>query len=122
MKHIISMILLSFSLAACSSAGGNGAVTAVESYLQAKVSGDADTITALLCSEMERDLQREIASFSSVTDARIDGMACTAAENVVTCEGTIVATYGLNEETFPLTRYNVVQEDGEWRWCGEARD
>ena len=34
--------------------------------------------------------------------------------------GKIVALYGAQQTEFPLTTYRVVQEDGEWKWCGEA--
>jgi hypothetical protein len=49
-------------------------------------------------------------------------MACVFEEatSTVRCDGTIVALYGTEETEFPLTAYRVVQEDGEWRWCGEA--
>ena len=49
-------------------------------------------------------------------------MTCTREgdSNVVTCTGQIVATYGTEQTSFPLTSYTVVQEDGEWKWCGEA--
>jgi hypothetical protein len=40
--------------------------------------------------------------------------------DIVQCDGKIVATYGTEDTEFPLTSYRVVQEDGEWKWCGEA--
>ncbi len=107
-------------IAACGGAGDPAET--VENYLQAKVDGDGDALRGLLCSEMESVLERETRSFESVSEARIEGMACTFEEatNTVRCEGTIVALYGTEESEFPLTSYRVVQEDGEWRWCGEA--
>jgi hypothetical protein len=106
---------------ACGGGGGDPAET-VENYLQAKVEGDGDTLRGLLCSEMESALERETRSFESVSGVTIEGMACTFEESssTVRCEGTIVALYGTEETEFPLTNYRVVQEDGEWRWCGEA--
>ena len=116
---LITLILL---LAACSSPGADGMTTTVESYMQAKAQGDAATIRQLLCSEMEAVLERETRTFESVSDVRIDGMACRQAgdKDVVTCEGKIVATYGAEDTEFPLGSYRVVEEDGEWKWCGEA--
>lgn len=93
---------------------------AVERYLQAKVDGDEAAVRSLLCSAMESDLNRELASFATV-DARIDGMECQRGEgDTVTCSGSIFILYGTEEREFPLETYNVVQEDGEWKWCGEA--
>ncbi|MBK8935167.1 MAG: hypothetical protein IPM76_23200 [Chloroflexi bacterium] len=110
-------------LAACG--GDNGAgdpAQTVEQYLQAKADGDADTIRALLCADMEQFLERESRTFDSVSGVHIDGMVCTrdGSSDVVRCEGKIVATYGTEDTEFPLTSYRVVQEDGEWKWCGEA--
>jgi hypothetical protein len=67
------------------------------------------------------DFDREAMSFDGV-EASIEGMACTSDEggDTVTCEGTIVAVYGGENRDFPLGTYNVVEEDGEWKWCGES--
>jgi len=106
--------------AACTSSGGDPAKT-VEDYLTAKVAGDETTLRGLLCSSMEADLQREAESFAGL-DAKLEGMSCQRQgdSDVVTCSGQIVATYGTENTSFPLTSYKVVQEDGEWKWCGEA--
>lgn len=94
---------------------------AVERYLQAKVEGDIDTMRGLLCAEMEADLDREAHTFDTVTGVTIEGMECeSSAANTVTCSGEIVASYGAENTTFPLETYRVVQEDGIWKWCGEA--
>jgi hypothetical protein len=117
------LFLCFFLLAACGG-GGSAADPAdtVEKYLTAKVSGDGDTVRSLLCSEMEAAQDREANAFTSVTGATIEGMECTrAGENdVVTCSGTIKAVYGTEAAEFALSSYKVVQEDGEWKWCGET--
>lgn len=95
-------------------------VTVVESYLQAKVNSDEDSIRSLICSELESTIEREVASFASV-EASIKDMSCASAANVVSCTGQIVAVYGTENREFPLTSYRVVEEDGEWRWCGEGQ-
>ena len=117
---IWTILLLSLILVACG--GGGDPAEAVEGYLQAKVEGDAEQIRALLCSEMESVLDREIHTFDSVTGVTIEGMACQRVGDgdVVDCQGTIVALYGSEETEFPLVAYRVVEEDGEWKWCGEA--
>ncbi len=113
---------LMFVLAACAGGSAGDPAQTVEKYLQAKVEANEQVIRSLLCSEMEANAFQEINAFTSVTGAHIEGMACQWHEgmDVVTCEGKIVATYGTEETEFPLTAYRVVQEDGEWKWCGET--
>lgn len=128
MKRItltLLLMLLTVLAAACggsSSSGGGDPAKTVERYLTAKVGRDAETVRALLCSEMESVLERETRAFDSVSDARIEGMACTAEGDgtTVRCTGTIVASYGTENTEFQLTAYRVVEEDGEYKWCGEA--
>ena len=109
-------------LAACAVGEARDPAKTVEKYLQAKINGDAKTLRPLLCSQMEANLEREAMAFSSVTGVRLDGMACErqGAGDTVRCRGKIVALYGAQQTEFPLTSYRVVQEDGEWKWCGEA--
>ncbi len=123
-KFIFALIILTLLLAACGNgeSGGGDPAKAVEMYMQAKITSDEATIRSLLCSEMEQDVDREIMSFSSVSDAKIEGMSCTDTGNGrVACEGTIVALYGTEETEFQLATYRAVQEDGEWKWCGETQ-
>lgn len=119
---VLVILLFSAGLTACGSdAGGGDPAANVEKYLQAKVNGDETTIRSLLCSEMEQFVDREIHTFDSVTDVTIENMTCTDAGNGrITCSGVIKAAYGAEETEFPLTNYRVVQEDGEWKWCGET--
>lgn len=121
-KLLIGCVITLFMLlAACGGSAGDPAQT-VEKYLQAKVDGDTETIGSLLCAEMETDLERESQTFSSVSGVQLEGMACSQENETTTvqCEGKIVALYGTEEAEFPLVSYRVVQEDGEWKWCGEA--
>jgi hypothetical protein len=121
MKKIIVVLMLVMLLAAACSSSADPAQT-VEKYMQAKADADADTIRQLLCSEMEYVFERESRTFESVTDVHIEGMSCqqVGESQVVSCQGTIVATYGTEDTEFPLASYRVVEEDGEWKWCGEA--
>ena len=120
-KSILLMLfgLLILSLGGC---GGSDPADAVEAYLQAKVTGDQPVIRALLCSDMEANLERELLTFASVTGAEIRNMTCerVGTTDTVKCNGEIVALYGAEENVFPLTTYRVVEEDGEWKWCGES--
>ena len=113
-----------FLLTACNGSGGStdDPAKTVEKYLTAKVSGDGNTVRALLCSAMEADQDREANAFTSVTGAKIEDMQCQrdGSTDIVKCTGQIVANYGAEDTNFPLSSYKVVQEDGEWKWCGEA--
>ncbi|MBL8164285.1 MAG: hypothetical protein JNJ61_20020 [Anaerolineae bacterium] len=122
-------LILLLLLAACG--GGSGGAgdpgKTTESYLQAKIKGEESTIRGLLCAEMEAVLDREVNAFASVTGVELVDMVCTRdatrstdGEAVVTCAGKIVAQYGTENTEFPLATYRLIQEDGEWKWCGEA--
>jgi hypothetical protein len=120
MKTVLILLLLALLVVAC---GGEGdPAETVERYLQAKVASDQEQIQANLCSEMESLLEREVRTFESVTGVELQDMACQRVgdSDVVSCDGRIVALYGAEETEFPLVSYRVVQEDGEWKWCGEA--
>lgn len=122
MRRVLLLLVGLLAFVACSAGGGGDPVTTVEDYLFAKVTSDVDQIRALLCSEMESVLERETRTFESVTGVEIEDMSCLqdGDSNVVRCEGQIVALYGAEETHFPLVSYRVVEEDGQWKWCGEA--
>lgn len=122
MKQFILLIVVMIGATACAGAGGGDPAQTVEKYIQAKAEADTGTIQQLLCSEMESLLERESRTFESVSGVRVEGMACEQVEDsdVIVCVGKIVATYGTEETEFPLASYRVVEEDGEWKWCGEA--
>ena len=121
-RIVILLVIMLLPLVACSSSSGSDPAQTVEKYMQAKADADAGIISQLLCSEMESVLERESRTFESVSGVHIEGMNCqqVGESQVVTCEGTIVATYGTEDTEFPLASYRVVEEDGEWKWCGEA--
>jgi len=121
-KFVVLLLLILLLAAACSSSSGSDPAQTVEKYMQAKADADADTISQLLCSEMENVFERESRTFESVSGVHIEGMSCQQVgdSQVVSCQGTIVATYGTEDTEFPLASYRVVEEDGEWKWCGEA--
>lgn len=122
MRRLPLLILMMVFLSACATGGaGSDPAETVERYLQAKVEGNRESVQGLLCAEMESALNREAASFSGV-EAQLEGVDCTYGEasSTVTCTGEIVATYGGENRSFPLSTYRVTQEDGEWKWCGEG--
>lgn len=130
MKRLFLLVIIGIALAGCANDAGTGAggdadpaAEVVVEYLTAKAAGDEDGVRANLCSAMEADLRREVASFSGV-DASLENAACEREgdSNVVTCTGEFVLVYGGqdNVNRIPLTAYEVVEEDGEWKWCGET--
>jgi hypothetical protein len=122
LKRCLLLLIPVLVLAACAVGEASDPAKTVEKYWQAKVKGDAKALRPLLCSRLEANLEREALTFSSVTGVRLDGMACErqGTSDTVRCTGKIVALYGTQQTEFPLTAYRVVQEDGEWKWCGEA--
>jgi hypothetical protein len=127
-KLLFIFIAASFVLGACSggtpssASSSDDAAKAVEAYLTAKVNVDQDGVRQLLCSEKEKDAETEATTFLGVDQPKIDGMKCASiGDNKVKCEGKITAQYGAEKNEFPLVTYRVVQEDGEWKWCGETK-
>jgi hypothetical protein len=118
-------MLFGLTLAGCGgdtpASNDDAAGNVVVQYIQAKIDGKADVLRGLLCAGQEANLEREAQSFSGVK-AHLENAVCKkdANANIVTCSGSIVAEYNGENTNFPLTKYTVVQEDGQWKWCGEA--
>ena len=111
-------------LVACASNVANAPVRAVEDYLNALVEKDANRLTTLSCGEWEEDALLALDSFQAV-DTRLEGLACeqTGTDGdtaLVRCNGSIVATYGDEDQQLDLSvwTYQVLQEGGEWLVCG----
>ncbi len=120
------MLVCGLSVAACTSAQGEGnPVKAVEDYLTARVGSDADALRQLMCADMESQVEMQASSFAAV-DASLRDMSCEQTSQdgntaIVHCDGYIFVVYGAeNTSELPLTTYTVVKEGGEWKWCGEA--
>jgi hypothetical protein len=121
-RFVILLIFL-VSLAGCSQSGGP--VAAIESYLRARVESDSNKLRVLSCAEWEAQAMIQADSFKSM-DAKIDTMTCSESgtdgdATLVACEGKIITTYNGESREWPLGKYRAVQEDGEWKMCGEAR-
>jgi hypothetical protein len=118
---IAALSLLVVALAACAGGQPEDPAPVVARYLEAKAASDRDTIANLICAELEAQIDLEALSFSGV-EAQAQDLACSsdANANTVTCSGAIVAVYAGENREFPLGTYRVVQEDGIWKWCGEA--
>jgi hypothetical protein len=122
-RRIFPGLVLALLLAACSQSG-NGAVSAVENYLNALVNKDASRLSALSCADWEPSAQMELDSFQAIA-TRLEGLSCTATgtENDITlvnCQGKIFATYDNEDQEFDLSvrTYQVVDQGGEFLVCG----
>lgn len=120
---IVTLSVVLLLLAACAKQGSASDV--IEQYLKAKVSSNADKLAGLSCKEWEGQAAQDATSFESVK-AELQNMACTTGGKdgtytLVTCEGKIVVAYQGETREFPLnaTTYRAIQEDGEWKMCGE---
>jgi len=138
MKTLSLLFIIGLLLAACggtpapagppagqppaTAAADPGAVKNVEKYLEAKIKGDEAALRALMCAAMEKNLAMEATTFLGTSGVELQDMACQFdGVGKVTCTGRIVADYGQEKNEFPLGAYSVVQEDGEWKYCGEAQ-
>lgn len=120
---ILTIFMTTLFLAACAS-NNNAPAKAVEAYLNALVTKDADRLSTLSCRDWEDDALLELDSFQAVT-TRLEGVACEqtgtdAGTALVLCKGKIIATYDNEDQELDLSvrTYQVVQEGGEWLVCG----
>lgn len=121
---LLILICSAFALIACGTGTGDAPVNAVENYLNALVTKDADQLAALSCGAWEEDALLALDSFQAVTP-RLEGLACeqTATDGdtaLVLCNGSIIATYNEEDQELDLSvyTYEVVEEGGEWLVCG----
>lgn len=126
-KILLTLIMATISallLASCSSSNTDAPAKAVEDYLNALVTKDADRLPTLVCGDWEEDALIELDSFQAVS-ARLEGVACeqTGTDGdtaLVLCNGSIIATYNEEDQELDLSvrTYQVVQEGGNWLVCG----
>ena len=123
---VISAILAMIIMATLSSCNGDrdGAVMAIQAYLQALVDKDTERISTIACADWEADARTELESFTAVTVA-LQNPDCqetgTDGEiTLVTCSGKISANYGNEVLEIDLAErtFQAVYEAGEWRMCG----
>ncbi len=127
-KQLFILILLVLGIITACDQATTPANEVVLSYLQSLVEGDADSLRSLSCASLESGAIARASSFASV-DASVEDAVCTVDGTDgdftrVTCTGDILFVYGTGEdaveERLPLTSYRTIQENGEWRFCGEA--
>jgi hypothetical protein len=120
------IFLLLWALVACNPAAesANRPSGVVEAYFSALTQGDVEKMVSLSCADWERDARIEVAAFVGV-ESSLKDVACseTGSEGnftTVSCTGSILASYGDEQDEFPLNDrvYRTIQEAGEWRMCG----
>lgn len=121
----ITILLTAVLLAACGKSSAGDPAKAVEGYWQALIAKDSARLSGLSCAAYEATALTTLESFQSV-EVVVNDLVCTAADAagdsaVVTCAGTIVASYGAENLVIDLSQrtYNAVKEGGDWRMCGE---
>lgn len=119
---LIAGLVIVLGLAGCADEG-DPAQTALD-YLQARVDGDEDALRGLICAAQESQLPMLASSFAAV-DASLQDVTCersgTEGEFTrVMCDGLIVLDYGQEQQEIEIKPYLMIQEDGEWKWCGEG--
>jgi hypothetical protein len=124
MRKLLRFCLLSLLLLMLTACASDDAGTAVESYMQARIDGDADRVRSLVCAAQEAQAVNQAASLAGV-DASLEGMECTVSGTegeftIVTCQGNFVFNYDGEIQERPIGNWLVAQEGGAWRVCGEA--
>jgi hypothetical protein len=117
---VLSMIVL---VAACSQTSDPGA--AMVKYLEARAAADANAIRGLSCAAWESQAAMQADSFRSM-NAELQDVTCQQSgtdgdATLVTCDGKIVTSYNGENREWALGTYRMVQEDGEWKMCGEGQ-
>ena len=122
--YLIGLIaLLGLALSAC--AGGQDApAQTVLLYQQALVDKNQEDLINYACADWESQALLELDSFVSVDTELVDATCQTISEDgdtaLVTCDGSISASYNGEARDFPLSgrTFIVVNDGGDWRLCG----
>ncbi len=121
---IFPLIIIIFILLAACSASQNGAVTAVESYIQALSNKDTTQVSNLSCAEWEASALVEVDSLAGV-GTKVENLSCQqsgqeGADTYVSCTGVLALDYNGEAQQIDLSArtYIARQEGGEWRMCG----
>ena len=97
---------------------------AVQAYLKALTDKDQNQMINLSCAAWEAQAKQEYDSFAAVK-LTLQDVSCKqsgqdASYTLVTCQGSILASYGTEDLKLELADrvFRAVQERGEWRMCG----
>ena len=112
-------------LSACSNkTDSSEAAKPVEAFYNAIVTQNRDRVSSITCADWEKDALREVDAFMGVKSELKDFSCSVSSEEkdkaVVTCKGSIAASYGTEVTNFPLENrsHKVIKEQGEWHICG----
>lgn len=122
---ILMVLLLITAAAGCSKKSDSGeAAKPVEAFYNAIVTQNRDKVSSIACADWEKDALREVDAFMGVK-SELKDFSCSVSEPadneaIVTCKGSIAASYGTEITTFPLDNrsHKVIKEQGEWHICG----
>lgn len=124
-NRLYGLLLIMIAMIAGACAGdANQPAEAVEAYLQALVSKDANKLVNASCAAWEADARQEMDSFLAVKvdlqDAHCQELSREGYSSLVACSGKIIANYGAEVLEINLAdrNYQVVLEGGQWRMCG----
>ncbi|MBN1429524.1 MAG: hypothetical protein JXB07_14210 [Anaerolineae bacterium] len=121
-RQFVLISFVALALAACKEQ--DAPAQAIEGYIQALVDKDTDNLTNRSCAAWEEQAMTELDSFGAVSATLQDANCQSAGEDgdatLVTCAGSILATYNDEQREIGLDRqtYRAVYEGGEWRMCG----
>src|SRR5215207_2341216 len=123
LNRLFLFLSLMVLVAACSQTSDPGET--MRKYLEARVAADTNAIRGLSCAAWEGQAAMQADSFRSM-NAQLDNVTCQKSgedgdTTLVTCGGQIVTTYNGENRTWALGTYRMIQEDGEWKMCGEAQ-
>jgi hypothetical protein len=128
---VIVVFVLGLLLSACgaetsapAAANPTPAVQALQTYLQALVDKDEDTLVRLTCADWELKALLEFDAFGGV-ETSLDGLSCEQVSSgdgsaTVVCQGKILASYQNEVQEFDLgsRNYQMVEQSGDWLVCG----
>jgi hypothetical protein len=120
---LLLAVAMALLLASCVS-GSDPAARAVEGYLNALVSKDANRLSTLSCADWASSALSELDSLQAVS-TKLENLSCKTSGTdgdytLVTCQGKIIATYNNENQELDLSvrTYQVVQKGSEYLMCG----
>ena len=122
---LISILLCIILMSSCSKKSeSTEAAKPVEAFYNAIVTQNRDRVSSITCADWEKDALREVDAFMGVK-SELKDFSCSVSseaidEAVVSCKGSIAASYGTEVTNFPLENrsHKVIKEQGEWHLCG----
>ena len=101
---------------------------AVETYLRSMVDRDFNRSIAASCADWEAQAKVEFDSFAAVK-LSLNELECREVGRedpftLISCTGSIIANYGAEDLEIDVAErtYLVIDEGGEWRMCGYAKE